>query len=257
MTDTVPVTQALKPCPFCGVAEGLTVGQMVAGGLSWWLVQCHGCNVSQQGENTRAAAIAAWNTRAAEQSRASTPAAGRDDGVQGLLRNPAPHEALAIQAHDHVRAGDHRMGYFKMCEAYGKLLALHPPASEWALVNRLRDEEADSVTILCDNPEGPPNNAVECCGFWTGFAERRFEGETIRDALSAAVAAKDEAARIGYPDPALHLPVMGEVEAENARLREALSWIALHGDDQGMNHVNFRIGAASRARATLSTEQVR
>ena len=71
---------------------------------------------------------------------------------------------------------------------------------EWALVNRLRDEEADTVTVLCDNPEGPPNNAVECCGFWTGFVERRFEGDTIGQALAEAVAAKDEAARVGYPD---------------------------------------------------------
>ncbi|AYJ87628.1 hypothetical protein D3Y57_19015 [Sphingomonas paeninsulae] len=70
---------------------------------------------------------------------------------------------------------------------------------EWVMVNRLRDEEADTVTILCDNPEGPPNNAVECSGFWTGFADRRFEGATIAEALAVAVAAKDEAAHIGYP----------------------------------------------------------
>lgn len=78
--------------------------------------------------------------------------------------------------------------------------AASPSPNEWAMVNRLRDEEADSVTLLCDNSDGPPNNAVECCGFWTGFQERRFEGETIGAALAEAATAKDEAARIGYPD---------------------------------------------------------
>ncbi|MCI1143182.1 hypothetical protein MOP88_14125 [Sphingomonas sp. WKB10] len=86
-------------------------------------------------------------------------------------------------------------------------------AEEWALIQRLRDEEADSVTILCDNPDGPPNAAVECCGFWTGFAERRFEGDTIVAALGAAVAAKDEAARVGYPELAAP-PVEGLTSGE-------------------------------------------
>jgi hypothetical protein len=83
---------------------------------------------------------------------------------------------------------------------------------EWAAINRLRDEEADSVTVLCDNPEGPPNNAVECCGFWTGFADRRFEGSTIREALTAAVAAKDEASKVGYPP--MSRPDAGDEDVE-------------------------------------------
>lgn len=42
----------------------------------------------------------------------------------------------------------------------------------------------------------------------------------------------------------------GEVE----RMREALAWIDYHCDDQDMNHVNFRVGAGSRARAALQTK---
>lgn len=30
----------------------------------------------------------------------------------------------------------------------------------WEHIEQLRHEEADSITILCDNPEGPPNNVV-------------------------------------------------------------------------------------------------
>lgn len=85
------------------------------------------------------------------------------------------------------------------------------------LIDRLRDQEADSVNILCDNPEGPPNNAVECCGFWTGFVERRFEGETLIAALQAAVAAKDAADRDGYPDPKSQPPQTADTDAVSYR----------------------------------------
>lgn len=40
-----------------------------------------------------------------------------------------------------------------------------------------------------------------------------------------------------------------------AELEGALNWIDLHGDDQDMNHVNYRIGAASRARAALQHKE--
>ena len=45
-------------------------------------------------------------------------------------------------------------------------------------VEFLRSEEADSVEIMCDNPEfHGPNNAVECNGFWTKHTNERFTGE--------------------------------------------------------------------------------
>lgn len=59
----------------------------------------------------------------------------------------------------------------------------------WACIEILREEEANSVEILCDNPEGPPNAAVVCTGNWTDWNERRFEGENVFLALEAAVAA--------------------------------------------------------------------
>ncbi len=51
----------------------------------------------------------------------------------------------------------------------------------------LRQDEGSSVTILCDNPDGPPNNAIECCGDWTGWKDTRFEGATLLECLTKAV----------------------------------------------------------------------
>lgn len=63
------------------------------------------------------------------------------------------------------------------------------------MVQALRADEGDSITLLCDNPDfnGQPNNAVECCGAWTGWTDRRFTGDTLRGAVQAAYLAKQEA----------------------------------------------------------------
>lgn len=136
----------------------------------------------------------------------------------GLSREEA--EAKVFKGYPQLQ--EDRVAAEKKADAM--LAALTPPSGveEWRMVQRLRDEEADSVTILCDNPDGPPNNAVECCGFWTGFAERRFEGATIAEALANAVSAKHEAAKAGYPDVATPPTVEQAVAAE----REALAWFS-------------------------------
>lgn len=56
----------------------------------------------------------------------------------------------------------------------------------------LRSEEGASVTLLSDNPDfnGQPNNAIECCGDWTDWQERRFTGETLRAAVLGAYQAR-------------------------------------------------------------------
>lgn len=57
------------------------------------------------------------------------------------------------------------------------------------LIEELRKDEGDSVTILCDNPDfnGQPNSAVICNGDWTSYEDRRFAADTILDALCTAV----------------------------------------------------------------------
>lgn len=58
----------------------------------------------------------------------------------------------------------------------------------WNLVESLRAPEGHTVTLICDNPDfnGQPNSAVECCGDWTCWEERRFTGDNILEALQAA-----------------------------------------------------------------------
>lgn len=51
------------------------------------------------------------------------------------------------------------------------------------MIQALRSEEGDALTLLADNPDGPPNNAVECCGAWTDYNDRRFEGATLTEAV--------------------------------------------------------------------------
>ena len=74
-------------------------------------------------------------------------------------------------------------------------------------INLLRRDGGDSVTILCDNPDGPPNNAVDCNGGWTDYKDRRFEGGTLIEALGAAAIAKLGASNAPSPSrPAEPIP---------------------------------------------------
>ena len=54
-------------------------------------------------------------------------------------------------------------------------------------INELRQDDGSSVTILCDNSEGDPNNAVICNGAWTDWRDQRFSGETLDQALAEAL----------------------------------------------------------------------
>lgn len=56
----------------------------------------------------------------------------------------------------------------------------------------LRSEEGDSVTLFSDNPDfnSLPNNAIECCGEWTDWQDRRFTGDTLVAAVKSAYQAK-------------------------------------------------------------------
>ena len=71
----------------------------------------------------------------------------------------------------------------------------YPSLADGRIVAAIRDlvaEEGDSVEIYCDNTEGPPNNAVMCNGEWTNWCNRRYAGDTLEAALTAACFAKAE-----------------------------------------------------------------
>lgn len=63
-----------------------------------------------------------------------------------------------------------------------------PEAETLRLMDILRSQEADSVTLCSDNPDfnGQPNCLVICNGDWTGWEDRRFQADTVLDALRAA-----------------------------------------------------------------------
>lgn len=67
---------------------------------------------------------------------------------------------------------------------------LEARAKDMDRIDTLRKGEGDSVNILCDNHEGTSDNAIECCGSWTNWDVRRFEGTTISDCLVGAVDTK-------------------------------------------------------------------
>ena len=60
-------------------------------------------------------------------------------------------------------------------------------------IEKLREQEGGSVLIICPNPDfAGPNEAVEVCDKWTGWSRRRFTGDTLAEALAAAVKARED-----------------------------------------------------------------
>lgn len=57
----------LKPCPFCGAADGRLVQAFTRAtdDFAFWSVECLDCGVEVADDESQAAADKAWNTRAA------------------------------------------------------------------------------------------------------------------------------------------------------------------------------------------------
>jgi hypothetical protein len=66
-------------------------------------------------------------------------------------------------------------------------------AHEWLAINKLREGEGDSITLICDKPDfGPgPEAIVTFNGHMTEWADRTYEGECVLEALQKAVADLD------------------------------------------------------------------
>ncbi|MFN7128244.1 MAG: hypothetical protein ACK4OJ_04190 [Brevundimonas sp.] len=83
------------------------------------------------------------------------------------------------------------------------LLALSDEACDRALsalriqrlIEALRTDEGDCVTIAADDPEATDADdrmAVDCNGAWTDWNDRRFKGATVLQCLTKAVSAREE-----------------------------------------------------------------
>lgn len=64
----------------------------------------------------------------------------------------------------------------------------------WDIINELREDEPSSVCLINDNPDfnGLPNCAVDVSGTWTDYKEKRFTGDTLLEALNAALSTKKD-----------------------------------------------------------------
>ena len=58
-------------------------------------------------------------------------------------------------------------------------------------IDELRADEGEWVMILCKNPgDSGPSQVVKITGDWTNWEPERFGGDTLTEALQAALAAK-------------------------------------------------------------------
>lgn len=83
-------------------------------------------------------------------------------------------------------------GTSRVSEAVLGLVDQGQPGEDVAgLIDQLRQSEGAAVTILCDNPEFfGPNNAIEVIADWTNWQTVRFSGESLVEALRAALSGR-------------------------------------------------------------------
>ena len=88
---------------------------------------------------------------------------------------------------------DPNIRHFIACCGPGSISAETDEAATVRFINKLRADEGDCVTILCDNPyfNGQPNCAILCNGEWTDYDYLRFKGDTVLQCLTRACEAKD------------------------------------------------------------------
>lgn len=103
------------------------------------------------------------------------------------------------------------------------------------LIDALRADEADSVTIGCDNPdfEGP-DHYIECDGEWLQFTPSRFTGDSILECLQKACGARGiVTAPFGPCDlrdaAMLIVRLMRRLPREDSVRESARDWLARKG----------------------------
>lgn len=103
------------------------------------------------------------------------------DVSRGIFR----HSETAISA---AGRATNRFQSFVAIPLFGPEVAVQ--ASTYDLIETLRSgEEGDSVTLCASNPDfGGPNDVVICNGAWTAWEDRRFEGDSVFDCLTKAIA---------------------------------------------------------------------
>ncbi len=252
MTDTVPVTQALKPCPFCGspaelgvVTEGGEANPDFGGHYAQCTNErCHGCMGLRFacGDDPRPELVVAWNTRAGEQSRASTPAVDREAIARQLYEwSPVLHDARTaaspLGTFAYARWGEVSDDVRAVFRERAAILALHPP-----VMGEVEAENARLTALARANNDLARREAA-------GRRELQAENARLRDDLEYLTGVPSSPGVMNdWRAP--------EVDAAILRCEE-------HGDRETA-HVLRQMRLAYRnldneardLRATLSTDQV-
>jgi len=114
----------------------------------------------------------------------------------GQHREPVPHE---WETSFDQTTGKPRE-YCKMClhfrdEVEPKATSESPADEAYRLIDELRSDEGDSVTIHSDNP-GDGNDLPNCCisvaASWTDWEQRDFRADTVLKALRLAAKEKSQ-----------------------------------------------------------------
>ena len=100
--------------------------------------------------------------------------------MRGVLNMPP-----SLWRDDPIEQAQRHAIYKKAWKEIERLQAIVDP------LNRLRADEGNSVTFICQNPEfDEADEAIEVSGEWTNWQPRRFTGRTLVECLEAAEKAK-------------------------------------------------------------------
>lgn len=85
-------------------------------------------------------------------------------------------------------ARHHSFNTREVCNAFIAEGPYEAVLKAWSQIEALRAPEGHSITLICDNPDfnGKPNCAVDVCGDWTDWEDKRFEADTIFEAINYA-----------------------------------------------------------------------
>lgn len=131
---------------------------------------------------------ATYNARRIADHPASTtyPSSAAAKHVRNVMRDLLSEAERLLEEREAIGRAVFGDGYAGCANLGPYVQSVAGQASLMGIIDFLRGEEGDSVTLLSDNPEGQPNNAITCNGHWTNWKDKRFEGETLSDAVSGA-----------------------------------------------------------------------
>jgi hypothetical protein len=124
-------------------------------------------------------------------------------------------------------------------------------------INELRKDEGDSVTLVADNAEfGGPAAKVVCNGAWTGWNDEDFTGDSMIDALHAAMKIRETRTPDNYPVHREVVPAsMGKFQrfGQVFDVKNILRCVVLYAAGPGLGRHDYAWGAVANIAGLGST----